>query len=309
MKIILIGFPGYIASSINEKLSKSHQLIVFGKSAPQTPPLSYRSNFKEKTLFSEVLRSFQPDWVIDSAGITNLYQREPLKNSQQSDITTHRNILEAISNSSPQTKYLYFSSRQEYGIPTKIPVKENEKIKPISKYGSEKALISQMIKEMSHKLSLHSTVLRLSNLYGWPKNRISSKYSSSSAVNSMIFSAYMGSDLKVYSPGEQLRDYLHIEDLSALIEKILEKDTSSFFRTFNVGSGKGISIANMASIIAARFKKKTLLCEWPPHVKEVETGSYVSDISLVKKQFDWKPTIPFNLGIDLIYNSHLHEQK
>lgn len=298
MKILILGFPGYIARVIFEELKTSNQVIVLGRSSPHSPPIFFKSDLKNMDELSSILSSFQPDWVIDTVGEKDLYKKTNLE-IKNLELIIHQNILLSLSKVSPKSKYLFFSSRQEYGIPNHLPVNEDHPILPISTYGEKKAQISEMIKNLATNLSLQSTVLRLSNVYGWSDHPLPSQIFSSSAINSMIISAHQGINLKVYKPGNQMRDYLYLTDLTSLIKKILLASPLPLFSIFNIGSGKGLSIYQMANNIAHYHNVKVELKSWPQNIKQVETGSYISDISKAKKAFLWEPTINFEQGLTL----------
>ena len=67
---------------------------------------------------------------------------------------------------------------------------------------------------------------------------------------------------------------------------------------YNVGYGKGIMLKDMAKIIIKALKKGKIKFEkWPEEYKKVETGSYISDISKIKKELGFKPKVNFEEGI------------
>jgi dTDP-glucose 4,6-dehydratase/UDP-glucose 4-epimerase len=42
---------------------------------------------------------------------------------------------------------------------------------------------------------------------------------------------------------------------------------------------------------------KTTFIPWPEIDKKIETGDYISDISLLEKEAGWKPRVSFEEGI------------
>jgi UDP-glucose 4-epimerase len=297
MRIVILGYPGYIAHALYIYLKNTHEIICFGRSIKNATNF-FHIDFQRTNDFDHLLAEFQPDWIIDTIGVRNLYQGIK-KIEENRDYFLHQHILIAIQKYSKKTKYIYFSSRQEYGVPKLLPVGEDHVVLPISAYGKHKVKVTKMIKEQSVKLSIKSIVLKLSNVFGWMNSDDTYKYSKSSAINQMVFEAYHKKNLQVYQPGTQLRDYLYLTDLCELIKKILTKNKKSEFAIFNLGSGQAFSIINMAKIIAEKTNVNLSFVSWPKNVKDVETGSYVSNINLVKNTFSWKPTVNFSQGIDL----------
>jgi nucleoside-diphosphate-sugar epimerase len=72
-----------------------------------------------------------------------------------------------------------------------------------------------------------------------------------------------------------------------------------FGKVFNVGYGEGVSLIEVTKVIA-RFIPATKIVykPWPKIEKKIETGDYISDISLVKKVTGWSPKVNFEDGIE-----------
>jgi UDP-glucose 4-epimerase len=69
-------------------------------------------------------------------------------------------------------------------------------------------------------------------------------------------------------------------------------------KIFNVGSGIGISIKQVVEIIAeCILTTKFSFKEWPKIDEKIETGNYISDINLLKKEIGWQPTTSVEEGI------------
>ena len=69
-------------------------------------------------------------------------------------------------------------------------------------------------------------------------------------------------------------------------------------KTYNVGSGKGISIVDSVNIIKKYVPSlQYSFIPWPELEQKVETGDYVNDIRLITKDANWLPEISFEAGI------------
>ena len=65
-----------------------------------------------------------------------------------------------------------------------------------------------------------------------------------------------------------------------------------------LGSGTGTPFIDMVAIIAKLIPgTKIKMVEWPADRYFVETGDYISDISLLKETVDWSPQITLEQGI------------
>jgi len=68
-------------------------------------------------------------------------------------------IIEAVKNS--KTKLIFSSSREVYGEPKKVPVKESDQKNPLTVYGSSKLAAEQLLKTYRKLYGLNYVTLRL----------------------------------------------------------------------------------------------------------------------------------------------------
>lgn len=62
-------------------------------------------------------------------------------------------------------------------------------------------------------------------------------------------------EITIWGKGNEKRDLLYVEDLCNFVELAIKKQKNSY-EVFNVGSGKLISVKNLAKKIAFQAKKK-----------------------------------------------------
>ena len=71
-----------------------------------------------------------------------------------------------------------------------------------------------------------------------------------------------------------------------------------FGRVFNAGFGQGISIKHAVGLIAKYVPQaKITFKPWPELDRQIETGDYISDISLLRQEIGWKPVVGMEEGI------------
>lgn len=204
-------------------------------------------------------------------------------------------LCELIIKHSPKTKLIISSSRLEYGNPLYLPVDENHPTVPTSAYGLSKLTGTQMALIFRNNHNLDVVIFRTSNVYG-PHS--GGNFSGYNIVNYFIDLAKKGKDLTIFGDGEQVRDYLYIDDLTdAFILAANSKGPSK--PIFNLGLGKPIKFKYMAKTIVQKIGKgKLKFVKWPKDFKDVETGDYVSDIAKIKKELGFTPKIEFENGVE-----------
>jgi UDP-glucose 4-epimerase len=145
-------------------------------------------------------------------------------------------------------------------------------------------------------------VARITNPYGpgQPKSR-----TAYGVVNRLIHLALAGETLPIYGDGRQRRDYIYIDDV---VQALLALGTAGTPGTpgtsgttsniFNVGTGVGTSIADMAkAITAAAGGGRLEFVAWPALAEQIETGDFVADVSRIRDELGWRPAIGLEDGV------------
>ena len=194
----------------------------------------------------------------------------------------------------PNAHLIFSSSRLEYGKPVYLPVDEQHPIQPLSLYGIHKHLISDYCQFLFRVHQFPTTVIRTSNPYGPHKFRRNHSYN---VINYFVDLALKNKEIKLFGGGRQQRDYLYIDDLVEAFLAI-EQNPKSFGKIYNVGSGKGITLNQISTVIVSQAGKGIIkILPWPDEYKQVETGDYISDISKITKEIKWKPKTSLSEGI------------
>jgi len=138
--------------------------------------------------------------------------------------------------------FIYISSASVYGNPVKIPISEDHPLRPISPYGASKAMGEQVVELYSSIYGLKYVILRLFNVYGPGQNP-----AYAGVISRFIESAINRTPPRIYGDGSQTRDFIYVEDVARAIELSIVKQPHS--QIFNIGSGKHISILELARLI------------------------------------------------------------
>jgi nucleoside-diphosphate-sugar epimerase len=206
----------------------------------------------------------------------------------------HLNILEACRKYNPKALLIFPSSRLVYGKPETNPVNERHPLRPESIYAIHKLTTEHYYLLYQRLYNINCIIFRISNPFG-PYQRFGSNHYG--ILNWFIHKALVKEEIEIYGDGSQKRDFIYIDDLTNLFK--LSIDQSQLFgKIFNVGFGKGISLKSVVDIIGQCIPDvKTTFKPWPEIDKMIETGDYISDISLLKKEIGWEPGISFEEGI------------
>ena len=214
----------------------------------------------------------------------------------------HLNILETVKVVNPKIKLIYSGTRLQYGKIKSNPVTEDHPLKPLTPYSLNKLAAENLYFFYNRVYGIPIVSLRISNPYG-PRGQM--KHSKYGIVNWFIRQAMEGRVIDIYGNGEQLRDYIYIDDLVELLIKVAI-DSKANGMVFNAGSGNGVSFKNMLKTIIKIVKNgKINHVNWPDNYINVETGSYIADISKVKSLIKWNPNINLEDGIRKTYEYYI----
>ncbi len=193
-------------------------------------------------------------------------------------------------------KFIFASSNAPLGE-QEPPVNENKIPKPLSPYGASKLSCEAYCSAFYYSYGLKTVIFRFSNVYG------SYCLHKDSVVAKFIKDGILKGELTIYGDGKQTRDFIHVEDICQAIYLILNCSRFSdeiWGTPFHLGTGKEISILELAELIRNLFDKEIKINFAPPRKGEIIRN--YSDINKAKKLLRFKPQVSLNKGIEEVYN-------
>lgn len=203
-------------------------------------------------------------------------------------------LLEALRAVNRDAMLVFVGSRLQYGRQTRQPVAEDQPADPRCLHAIHKLTVEKYLRLYRSLFGLRFTIARVTNPYGPGQPRGRTAYG---VVNRLIQLALAGQALQIYGDGTQRRDYVHVSDVvSALVR--LSDSPSSDGRAFNVGSGVGTRMIDMAeSIIDIAHGGRIEHVEWPALAGQIETGDFVADVSRIGEEIGWSPEFSLHDGL------------
>jgi len=185
---------------------------------------------------------------------------------------------------------IFSSSREVYGNneqmiydETDTYVDECESPYTASKIGGE-----ALVKSYDNCYDIDTAIVRFSNVYG--------KYDASNRVIPLfIAQASRGQDLTVYGDSKVL-DFTYIDDCVDGVLQVIDQFNKSAGTTFNIASGKGTSLLELAKIIVDSVDTDVDITVESNRTGEV--GRYVADISKAQKVLGYEPESTLKAGIN-----------
>ena len=220
MKVLITGSSGILGGILTNYLviNKIHVVgidhRVISKNIEGPYFKYYNCSITDKKNLESVFREEQPTHVVHLACTFNKVRDR--KREYEIDIGGSKNVLD-VSNNTPSVKQLiYSSSAAAYGGHSNNPLwlKETYPLRPGRyRYGINKKLIEQCFSKTPLREDLHLIILRICTVVGPSFNK------PSSVVSILIKLPYLPRFCR-----ENKIQFLHEEDMSVLIEMILQDD-------------------------------------------------------------------------------------
>ncbi len=198
-------------------------------------------------------------------------------------------ILEAVRKHSKRLHHI--STDEVYGdLELNDPNRftENTPYNPSSPYSSTKAGSDLLVRAWVRSFGLQATISNCSNNYG-PYQHIE-KF-----IPRQITNILSGIKPKLYGTGEQVRDWIHVDDHNCAVHTILKK--GKIGEIYLIGADGEKSNKEVVEIILEVMGKPT---DWYDHVKDRSGHDmrYGIDSTKLRKELGWKPKFTnFNDGL------------
>jgi UDP-glucose 4-epimerase len=203
-------------------------------------------------------------------------------------------LLEAMRRHAPDARTVFPGSRLQYGRVLELPVAEDAPVAPVSVYGVHKALGESYHLLYGRVYGLRTCSLRISNPYGPGQDRADAAFG---VVGTFLAAAARGETIRLFGGGHQLRDYVYVRDLCALLETAVTAP-AAIGEVFNAGGPQATSLRQMAQAVLDVVGSGRLAdAPWPAEAEAIETGDYVSDVRKAGQVLGWRPTTPLHEGL------------
>lgn len=235
------------------------------------------------------------DYIFNLAGQVSHgdSMRDPQLDLEVNCVST-MNLVEACRKHNPEARMLYTSTRQVYGRPQCLPVREDHPTVPIDVNG-----INKLAAEYYHLLyhstyGIRSTVLRLTNTFG-PRQQIRSNRQGFATI--FLRQALRGETISLYGGGGQLRDFNYVDDaVAALLMAITQPKCMG--QVYNLGSQRPYSLVQFVELLQRQCTFQVEKVPFPDDKKIIDIGDYYGDFSKFKAATGWQPAVDLEEGLE-----------
>jgi dTDP-glucose 4,6-dehydratase len=206
----------------------------------------------------------------------------------QTDVVGTFSVLEACRKADVD-RVVHISTDEVYGEAEGDPSREDAPLMPKSPYAASKAGADRLAFSYFATYGMPVVISRCTNNYGPYQHP-------EKLIPLFVTNALEDKPLPVYGNGENTRDWIHVDDHCAALDRLLETKGVEG-EVFNIGASEEHSVNEIAAAILRTLgKSKSLLKnvpDRPGHVRRhaVNTGKIVSRLG-------WKPSRSFADGLE-----------
>ena len=196
-------------------------------------------------------------------------------------------------------RFLHVSTDEVYGTlsATDAPWNEECPYEPNSPYAASKAASDHLVRSFQHTYHLPTVTTNCSNNYGpyhFPEK----------LIPLMILNALEGKPLPVYGDGQQIRDWLYVEDHASAIWLALTQGRVG--ETYNVGGLNERPNLEIVNRICAILDKKSPRADGKGYATQItyvadrpgHDRRYAIDSAKIRRELGWAPKENFDTGIE-----------
>lgn len=307
MKTLVTGGAGFIGSNLTKYLcDRGYEVTViddlsFGFQELVDQRAKFvKGSIADSKLLLKILPGTEIVFHLAALSTITFAADSPMMYFQQ-NVMNGIKLLEAMKKTGVK-KIIYSSSAANYGEPRKIPINEDDVKEPINTYGASKLIFERALSAYFHSFGIASVSLRYFNVYGPNDEQAGTR-----AVPRWIKAALKDEPLVLYWKGNNERDYIFVEDVARANLAAVEKCRS--FSIYNVGSGRGVFMKDIARKIEEIVGKKLIIKDGGERLGDPSRA--IADITKIQRELGWQPTVGLDVGlrltVDYFKNSKLQK--
>jgi dTDP-glucose 4,6-dehydratase len=319
MKLLVTGGCGFIGSNFIRFILKTHpnwkvvnldKLTYCGNLAnlrdlENHPNYRFiRGDIADRKLINRLFKTERFDAVLNFAAESHV-DRSILDPSPfiETNVKGVQVLLEAA-RQYPVERFIQISTDEVYGSlgPTG-KFTEDSPLRPNNPYSASKASADLLCRAYWKAYGVPIIITRSSNNYGpyqFPEK----------LIPLMIRNALLGKELPVYGKGEQIRDWLYVEDNCRAITLVLERGRVG--EIYNIGGGcekKNIEVVRMICDILREIRGLRPKIQFIKDPRgPAHDFRYALDCTKIKEELGWEPQTKFEEGLRRTVNWYLENQ-
>ncbi len=329
MKLLVTGGAGFIGSAVVRRaIAQGHEVVNLDAltyaacldnvaSVADHPAYSFvQADIRDRAALDAVFAQHAPDAVMHLAAESHVDRSiDGPGDFIETNITGTYNMLEAarsywVGQGRPESfRFHHISTDEVFGsLPADPAVKftEDTPYDPRSPYSASKASSDHLVRAWHETFGLPVVMTNCSNNYGpyhFPEK----------LVPVIILNALAGQPLPIYGKGDNIRDWLFVEDHAEALLVVLRQGVVG--RSYNIGGENERTnldlVKTLCAILDAKRPKAggsyadqiTFVTDRPGH-----DARYAIDPSRIREELGWRPSVTVEEGLELTVQWYLDNE-
>lgn len=203
-------------------------------------------------------------------------------------------------------RFLHVSTDEVYGSleSNESPFRETNRYQPNSPYSASKAASDHLVRAYHHTYGLPVLTTNCSNNYGpyqFPEK----------LIPLCIHNALANRPLPIYGDGQQVRDWLYVDDHCRAICVVLEK--GQLGETYNIGGWNEKTNLEVVQALCAALDKRMPRADEKSYCEQIafvrdrpgHDRRYAVDATKLERELAWRPANTFETGIEITVQWYL----
>lgn len=302
MKVLVTGGCGFIGSNFILKMMKVHpdweiinlDKLTYAGNKENLSVVEKNKNYKfvhgdicDKELVFDLMKDV--DYVVHFAAESHvdrsiLFADEFVK----TNVLGTQVLLEASVKNNVK-RFHHISTDEVFGqLGKEGKFSESTPYDPRSPYSASKAGSDHLVRAYNHTYGLNTTISNCSNNYG--------PYQFPEKLLPLFITNLMeGKKVPVYGAGQNIRDWIYVEDHVDAIDLILSKGKSG--ETYCIGGDSEIKNIDLTHMVLKSFNYGEEMIEYVPDRKGHDFR-YAIDFSKIKSELSWFPKHNLSEGLE-----------
>jgi UDP-glucose 4-epimerase len=298
-RTLVVGGAGFIGSRVVERLVRAGadveviDSLVRGRRDWIPEPVSlHEADVRDATSLEGILRHTRPDVVIHLAAMHFIPQVDDAPELARAvNLDGTRNLLSALSPRPPQL--LLFASTAAVYADRAGPISESSPLGPIDLYGETKLAGEHLVARFAYDTGTTCRIARLFNVIG-------TRETNPHVIPELVGQLRQGGSVVRLGNLSARRDYTDVVDVAEALTRLVDAATDR--QVFNVGSGKGVSVAELVQTCER-------ILGWPiavevdsTRLRRKDREELVADAGLLRATTGWLPQRPLQASLTDLLN-------
>ncbi|SEJ77728.1 dTDP-glucose 4,6-dehydratase [Pseudooceanicola nitratireducens] len=330
MKLLITGGAGFIGSAVVRlAMARGHEVVNLdaltyaacldnvASVADQPGYVFEQADIRDLPALKRIFAEHQPDAVMHLAAESHVDRSIDGPGAFiETNVMGTYNMLEAareywIAQGRPEGfRFHHISTDEVFGsLPAdpSVMFTEDTAYDPRSPYSASKASSDHLVRAWHETYGLPVVLTNCSNNYGpfhFPEK----------LIPVVILNALAGKPLPIYGKGENIRDWLYVEDHADALLLVVEK--GALGRSYNIGGENERTNLDLVKTLCGILDAKRPRADGKPYAEQItfvtdrpgHDARYAIDPSRIRDELGWRPSVTVEEGLDRTVQWYLENE-